>query len=61
MQALVDEDRDTLRHGVKLDPLSGAVCSLDEIERMVTVMESAYTTAVDGRSQEPVSARAGPR
>ena len=61
VHALLDGDRDALRHAVKLDPLTGAVCSLDEIERMVTEMESAYTTTVTGRSQEPVSARAGHR
>ena len=59
MHPLLDGDRDALRHAVKLDPLTGAVCSLDEIERMVTEMESAYTTTAAGRSQEPVPARAG--
>jgi alpha-galactosidase len=59
VQALVDGDRDALRYAVKLDPLSGAVCSLEEIERMVTEMESAYTTTFDGCSQTSVPTRAG--
>ncbi len=58
VRALVDEDRDALHYAVKLDPLTGAVCSLDEIERMVTEMESAYTTStVSDRFQESLTAR----
>ena len=59
VQALLNGDRDALRYAVKLDPLTGAVCSLEEIERMVTEMESAYTTTFDGCSQTSVPARAG--
>jgi alpha-galactosidase len=57
VQALVNADRDALRYAVKLDPLTGAVCSLEEIDQMVTEMESACTTTVNDRSHEPVAAR----
>jgi NAD(P)-dependent dehydrogenase (short-subunit alcohol dehydrogenase family) len=60
VRALVDGDCDALRYAVKLDPLSGAVCSLEEIERMVTEMESAYiTTTVDDRFGVEEAAHAG--
>ncbi len=60
--ALVNEDRDALHYAVKLDPLTGAACSLEEIERMVAELESTHTTSTAGAHlQKPLTARTGNR
>ena len=37
-QALIERDREKARHALMLDPLTAAVCSLEEIDRMFDEM-----------------------
>jgi alpha-galactosidase len=41
VQAALDHDQDALRQAVKLDPLTSAACTLDEIDEMVDDLLSA--------------------
>jgi alpha-galactosidase len=41
VQALLERDREKARHALMLDPLTAAVCSLDEISAMFDEMWAA--------------------
>lgn len=50
VQALLERDRQKAKHALMLDPLTAAVCSLDEIDAMFDEMwgaQRAYLTAFD--------------
>jgi alpha-galactosidase len=53
VQALLTGDRAALRYAAKLDPLTGAVCSLEEIDHMVDELDAAMAPWRDGATPRP--------
>lgn len=47
VQALLDRDREAAKHALMLDPLTAAVCSLDEISRMFDELWAAQAPFLD--------------
>ena len=52
VEALLEHDRTKALYALMLDPLTAAVCSLDEIERLFDEMWEAEQPVPDRRSRE---------